>query len=117
MIRGIDVVLEIRPTVKSDTRIDGSMSDDIIASLLLPIPPKVLPASSAELIIKNLPSARIETNIIASPGKPAGRSFVVNGTKTDAATAVAKTIYGVALVIHEEVSETTVLFFNSLNRS
>ena len=117
IMSGIDVVFEIRPTVKSDMRIDGSMSDDIIASLLLPIPPKVLPVSSAAIIRKNRPRARTETNIMASPGNPAGIIFAVNGKKSDAASAVEKTTYGVTRNIHEDVSETTLLFLKSFSKS
>jgi hypothetical protein len=41
----MDVVPATSPVVNSVIIMEGSISDDIIASLLLPMPPKVLPVS------------------------------------------------------------------------
>jgi len=92
MICGSEVDLQISPIVKTEMRIDGSIKDEIIASRLLPIPPKVLPVSSAADIIKNLPRAKIEKSMIASPGMPCSMMRVETGTSKDAATADEKKI-------------------------
>lgn len=78
------------PTVNRETRIVGSINAEIMASLLLPIPPNVLAVSKAASIIKNLPRARMETNMIKSPGNCFGTMIVETGTSIAAARAVEK---------------------------
>lgn len=53
----MEVEPAIRPMVNIDTRMDGSINDEIMASRLEPMPPKVLPVSRAERHMKNLPKA------------------------------------------------------------
>ena len=45
----------------------GSTSIEYKASRLAPIPSKLLPVSSAEMIIRNLPNASTYANITKSP--------------------------------------------------
>jgi hypothetical protein len=90
------------------------MSDEIMASLLLPIPPNVLPVSKAAAIRKNLPRAKMEMRIIKSPEIRPGIIFVVTGTSRAAAKDVESTMYGVARNTQDAVSDTTQLFRISL---
>jgi hypothetical protein len=84
----IEVDLEIRPMVNMHTSNEGSIRAEIIISLLLPIPPKVLPVSSPASVMKNLPIAKRYTTNMISPVKPAGESLRLTGTKRPASKAV-----------------------------
>ena len=74
----------VEPTVKETVNIEsimaGSAMEDIVISLLLPIPPKALPVSREESARKNLPRANRYMIRIMSPMKLSGTCDDRTGT-------------------------------------
>jgi hypothetical protein len=105
-IRNKSALFSTEASAAKTIMITGSKTADIVISRELPMLPKVLPASRPDNAMKNFASARRYRKKIIFP-KPKANGLGINtkGTDIEAISRTVILMYGVILIIMEDVEE------------